>query len=190
MNEIKIGPRQKGKVFYDVNKLYSITLNPCDQQQGFRSRDRLREVISFTEQLMDKVTRRCCSKMCYTLYTELSEPIDSHKSESSRVHFHGVLLFKDTISIKMFLLYGYRLLCQHLYVNIDTITDLQAWINYCFKQQFIINKPPICDIVIPWFTEEGINEDLLFGKKMLIETSTTYHIEDLSESSDEANTTG
>ncbi len=117
--------------FYQLNTLYSITINPCDKYQFFRRKERL---ALFRNKLYEMFVSRWCD---YDLYIELSEPRDTliHKYQGARLHIHGYIGFTHKDQLLHFLLYEMGRLCQLGSINIDTVSNVTTWTTYCHKQE-------------------------------------------------------
>lgn len=132
---------QKMELFYEVNKWYSITINPNDSYQRYgKGIDRLKSINQiFFEHLLGYSQ----SKIQYKLHYDISEPRDMVDGKSPRVHFHGVIRFTTPMSIRNWLLYHSHQLSKMSYVNIDTIDDPNKWIGYCKKYDNITLMSPL-----------------------------------------------
>lgn len=132
---------QKIDLFYEVNRWYSITINPNDTYQrygkGIERLDAIKQI--FFEHLLGYSQ----SKISYCLHFDISEPRDMVDGKSSRVHFHGVIKFNTPISIRNWQLYHSHQLSKMSYVNIDTIDDPIKWIAYCKKYDHITRMNPM-----------------------------------------------
>lgn len=123
---------------------YSITINPSDKYQYFGKSDRMQQ---FRNHVHTGLLFLKAMHIDYHLYTELSEPKDNTKwsKNGPRLHCHGIIRFRSTLSIKNFLLMGIYNLTRWCIYDIDTIKDINIWEQYCLKQQHIIKEKPFCN---------------------------------------------
>lgn len=121
---------------------YSITLCPDDNHQYFGKLNRLKR---FTNLINEYMVSWKQDGIDYVLWTELSEPKSKSKN-GPRLHNHGIIWFNTNRSVRTFLLQNYYSLTRLGIIDIDTIDSLKVWIDYCTKQQHIINKSPISNL--------------------------------------------
>lgn len=101
------------------NTPLSISLSPSDKQQYYENPKRL-EV--FRSQLYGRLLIHVAPYASYDLYVEISE--------AGRLHCHGTISIKDVLG---FYLYAIPFMRDAMTYEIDTINDMQTWINYCTK---------------------------------------------------------
>lgn len=132
--------------FFVKDKWYSITVNPDDPCQFFGKADRLER---FTNHLNEKLMRYHKLKIEYLFCIELSEPhVGKYGSKGPRLHTHGIIKFNSNAGLREWLMIEYGNLLNHAIVDIDTISDMDRWIHYCFKQQQIMNKKLLANMEI------------------------------------------
>lgn len=142
-------PKSKSP-FYELNKAYSITINPDDHHQGLickTSHSRLVHV----KQLVENIFEPFEEDIRYILHLDISEPREIIKNYP-RIHFHGAILFDNLKGIRDFLLVVLRKLSVMGYVDIDTCDDKKTWSKYCKKYDHITNMSPIQNR-LAWTTE-------------------------------------
>jgi len=135
---------------------YSITINPDDKHQFFGKADRMQQFRSYVHAgLLFLKTMH----IDYHLYLELSEPKTNAKwsKNGPRLHCHGILRFRSTLSIKNFLLMGIYNLTRWCNYDIDTIDSMETWHLYCTKQQHIIKEEPFTNDSSLWKQAEQTN---------------------------------
>lgn len=118
---------------------YAITINPDDKHQYFGKKDRLKLFRDFLHAQLLQLSEW---HIDYSLCLELSEPKNNSKFSKNgpRLHVHGIIRFKATLSIKNFLLMGIYNITRYSNYDLDTIEDMQIWYNYCHKQQHIMKE--------------------------------------------------
>lgn len=121
---------------------YAITIKPDDKHQYFGKVDRLQKFRSHVHEAFLFLTGY---HIDYTFNIELSEPKTNEKwsKNGPRLHLHGIIRFKSTLSIKNFLLHGIYNLTRWCLYDLDTIGHMDIWYNYCHKQEHIMNTEPI-----------------------------------------------
>lgn len=130
-----------------VPGLFAITINPNDGNQFNGEPNRCKRVrAALFDILLD------FKETVFTLETELSYPNSKGFSLSNklykypRVHFHGILELTTPGAVKHFLEYGlYALAAYHVNVTDfkrleDGTPDYAGWVNYCTKQNLIMNE--------------------------------------------------
>ena len=122
--------------------IYAVTINPDDKHQYFGKADRLQ---LFRTTCHNGLLFLRSIHVDYHLYIELSEPKNNSQGSKNgpRLHLHGILKFRSTLSIKNFLLHGIYNLTRWSNYDLDTIKDLDIWKAYCQKQQHIMKETPI-----------------------------------------------
>lgn len=128
---------------------YSITINPDDKHQYFGKADRMQQ---FRTHVHNGLLFLKAMHIDYHLYTELSEPKDNEKwsKNGPRLHCHGIIRFRSTLSIKNFLLMGIYNLTRWCMYKLGHITDVTIWETYCLKQQHIIKEKPFTNDDTLW----------------------------------------
>lgn len=120
----------------ELNKMYSLTLNPVDKYQFYGQDLRLLKFRNFVyEQLLTLAGD-------YTLVVELSEPLGMKTQgyTGPRLHMHGVIVFRKKEQLYKFLLTDYYKLTRWTSIDIDTIDDITVWMDYILKQDLVPKK--------------------------------------------------
>lgn len=112
----------------DVN--YSITINPSNRinYDGFTFRENTR-LIEVYESIKETFFNHSFTYCKYTLWPEMSVPPVYTNGKYSRIHFHGVINFSNPAAW----LENVSPLLSDYMVEIDTIDNLETWLNYCQK---------------------------------------------------------
>ncbi len=128
--------------YYQLNKPYSITIQPCDKYQFHGHPLRFKKFYDLYYTLFQNF------KGEYDLFIELSEPHQqlAHQSAGSRLHIHGTIQFRKTKHLGNFLMYFQHKLLKYGNLDIDTIKDLAVWYKYCTKQH-ILSKSHLCNSI-------------------------------------------
>lgn len=111
------------------NTLYSITINPDDDNQAW----------NFTgDERIDVVA----TNLELRIIQFPNAVIDCHMeiSRNGRLHFHGTILFGANKDILDFYLNRIRTFQMHYNLEIDTIDDVRVWDEYCKKSKHLIDK--------------------------------------------------
>jgi len=120
-------------LYYVPGRWYSFTLCPRDQHET-----RCNRWQGVCIKLYECVISAFGNYASFRYNIEISEPHDTVKSPAvCRIHAHGRFLLHNTQSVLQFLLFGLRNLSQLGIMEIDSISDLHTWDNYCEKQQSI-----------------------------------------------------
>lgn len=120
--------------FYEINKLYSITMNPVDSSQFLGKKDRYKKFHTHIYNLLIDMDIK------YDLTIELSEPhgkMFTQGYSGPRLHLHGAIMFPDRKSLSKFLLNYHYKINKISSIDIDTINNKQTWTNYCKKQHIL-----------------------------------------------------
>lgn len=120
---------------------YSVTVNPDDKHQFFGKVDRLQK---FREHMHNGLLFLKAMHIDYHFILECSEPKSNEKWSKlgPRLHCHGIIRFRSTLSIKNFLMVGMYNLTRWCMYDIDTIGDINDWKAYCTKQCHIMKELP------------------------------------------------
>lgn len=90
-------------LFYEINKFYEITINPCNEFQNTLEPFRFKRVHENMKDVFKKLFRKKYYE--YYFVPEISEPKFSNKSGSyPRIHYHGIIKYKSPTSVVGFLL--------------------------------------------------------------------------------------
>lgn len=130
----------KKEVFYKVNTTYSITINVDDKHQGKLLKTSYGK-LNYVKNIVKEVFNEYLD-IRYILHLDISEPREINLN-SSRIHFHGCINFKNEIAIRDWLLMVLPKLASFCYINIDTIDDMKVWEEYCKKYDSITQIIPI-----------------------------------------------
>lgn len=110
--------------------LYSITLNPSNDRQGWNScktsKERIEWVSACMQILMAKIPN-----IQLDLYMEVSR--------TGRLHFHGTISFNSNDEIRLFFVEYIQSWLQLMHIDIDTIEDPEKWYTYCTKCKHLID---------------------------------------------------
>lgn len=130
--------RKKGELLLVPKKQYALNLNPVDKYQFAGKSDRWNRFVNFVyEQLLTW-------EYDYYLFIEISEPTTAKQGDlGPRLHLHGTIEFENNKQVFDFLLNKMYQLTRWCRVHIDTIEDMETWMNYCTKQQGIVPKNSI-----------------------------------------------
>lgn len=126
--------------FYKTNTFYSITINPDNNHQGNLKQGAHGRMVQVKTLLWDVFNKY--PEIYHILHLDISEPT-SIRPSYPRIHFHGVILFRTNIAIRLWLvevLYKLKNWCN---IDIDTISDIKIWESYCKKYDHITNIPPL-----------------------------------------------
>lgn len=123
---------------------YAITVNMSDK------------VLKKQEFISDyKVYNQCLDKL-YSGILGLSLQFFPEFSQKGRLHIHGIVIFKNVLSVARF----YQLLPQLIHVSdvkIDTINDIEVWKVYLWKQKHIMY--PYCKHhKVPYAMRYGLDD--------------------------------
>lgn len=126
--------KSKGKIediedkmkMFKNSHLYSITINPCDNLQYRKHKDRL---MAVRRHLINDLTELKDYLEYIVLWIDVSPCYKVGAGKYPRVHFHGTIKFKDVVSFHL----NVHTLDQHYNVDIDTIDDPKYWEAYCKK---------------------------------------------------------
>lgn len=132
--------KKKDEIFYKTNKVYSITINIDDRYQGSMQKTAFSK-LAYCKNLIYDVFKTY-NNIRILLHADISEPREMINNKP-RIHFHGCILFIDNESISNYLLMVLPKLISFCYINIDTITDMSIWQDYCTKYDHITNITPI-----------------------------------------------
>lgn len=123
-------------IFYSIDTLYSITLNPCDTHQYILKSDRKTKIKTLYREILEV----CNCK--YHLKLEFSEPRGMRTKDffGPRLHFHGVIKFCNREQLHDFLFKVFYMLCKVGTVDIDSCPTPQDWYEYMYKQKIIKDK--------------------------------------------------
>lgn len=126
---------------YTESTLYSVTIQPNDQYQFFRTPER----YSKFHELYDSKFKRLFQKfkIRYQFRIELSEPIGDIDTNGPRLHLHGLLELKTTSHVFLWLCDLLPDLLHNGRVTVHQIDSLQkfnGWLAYISKQQNYIPK--------------------------------------------------
>lgn len=113
---------------WELDTYYSITLNPCDDYQYWSEISD--ERIKKSKNHMKYLIRRYCN-IHMDLYLEISR--------TGRLHWHGTIKISHINHVREFYLVVIHELMTKHHVDVDTIEDMDKWIEYCTKGIKIIN---------------------------------------------------
>lgn len=92
----------------------------------------------------------------YYLPIEVSEPFRTGEQKDPRIHFHGIIRFKDESAVMQYLLCTHHYLMKWCNIKIDKLQDQEEWIEYMEKHNFLPfgvleNVPPNYDCYLEYF---------------------------------------
>lgn len=149
MNEKK---KPSNEVFYKPG-LYALTMSLDDKHQFIGDPLRISKVTNYYSTLLSNLHKNLGIE--YYAYYELSEPRNNMTTYNTvirapRWHIHGILKLKDEETVVNFLSSGYAALSMNAVLEIDSIKDVDIWIDYIQKQQKFrggcISIPPISNL--------------------------------------------
>nr|UOF76868.1 rep protein [Cressdnaviricota sp.] len=101
---------------------YALTINPDNDHQYFKEStdERIKKATTYINALLSRYPNmRCRLKMDI--------------SRNGRIHWHGIVVFKHTNHIKDFFFETIHNLQLSNQIELDTIQDMQKWIEYMGK---------------------------------------------------------
>lgn len=122
---------------YQVNTVYEFTINLRDEYQYPDSPMRLMKCKKILKDIMDLNTWE------YHLRVELSQPKFGDYTSCTRVHYHGIVRFKDNDEIRYFLLTQLNKLFKIGRVCINAYRP-DHWPTYCRKQKHLFKNSEHC----------------------------------------------
>ena len=117
-------------------KWYAITINPSEQNWHMTLRGL--QTIGDMSKLL-----KTFNGINYYLFPEMSEPMESCKSDGPRLHFHGFIQFSSNFALMSFWTKYWRKLSKVSIFLIKEIDNKKGWMDYCEKQQCINNYNPL-----------------------------------------------
>ena len=123
------------KVFYQIDKWYTINVNPLDSWQCLNNTDRLKSFQSKIHEVMLEVFN---TTTMFRYNIEISEPHGVVFNKYPRLHVHGRFMFKKNDNILQFLLYGMRKLNEVGRIDIKPVDSCEEWDKYCTKYVHIM----------------------------------------------------
>lgn len=115
----------KKMVRYQNNVWFTITISPDDDHQYRFKPDRFH---CLKQRFVEQFDLWFIGVENIVLYPDLSYPEALSHTQFPRIHYHGIIKFKDVLQF---------LLSSRLFnisrVEIDTIADMETWIKYCEK---------------------------------------------------------
>lgn len=128
-------------LFYEINKKYSITINPDDQSQHFEYKKgdtRINKIRTLIDDYLK------FPGIHYYLWWDISMPYKNVKyNYRPRIHLHGIIQFSTLYGLNKFLLYSLPHLGASSLIDIDVLNDLDIWSKYCKKTMHIMPYQPI-----------------------------------------------
>ncbi len=129
-------------------EFYSWTLNPDFWQQNFRT-DTYKRCQLFMDRWDERLTKLAPEEegIFYTLYPDISQPMQqvgvTAKHLGGRMHFHGILWFRDWHAVRTYFM---RLMPKLVYtligttmhsmsIDLDSISDISVWHAYYSKSK-------------------------------------------------------
>lgn len=121
------------KFIFEPNTIYEFTINPDDKHQFASKRDsRVRCVKSAITDILNTVSENTK----YHLFPEMSFPQygNATKNRYSRVHFHGIIMFKTPLALRKFMLNTWHQLTGMSSIQFNNYRP-DHWNEYCRKQK-------------------------------------------------------
>lgn len=109
----------------------TFTIAPQDSWQYFNSPTRLKQV---TNHLICLLKDTLGDTYDYYLDTEVSYPTQSQESQYGRIHYHGIITFNKGQKAQFFIEHLGKL-NKNCRVEVDTINDMQKWLEYIGKNE-------------------------------------------------------
>lgn len=129
-------------VFYKLNTLYAITINPDDKHQCF-SFPYVQRMQECRKHMYD-ILQTSVKGFHYELYMEISEPTHQYNDSGyPRVHYHGTIRFDTKESLRWWLLDKVRSFAHWTQTKVKNITDKDGWFDYCTKQYWLNEMKPL-----------------------------------------------
>lgn len=122
------------------NGIYSITLNKQEQNWYILLRREEYEIREYYK--MVQILKHCST---FVLFPEVSKV--------GRWHYHGRIEITDTY---YFHVYAMPLIKKFSHIDLDTIEDDIAWLNYCTKDEEIM-RPVIEKLGLPYELTSDLN---------------------------------
>lgn len=118
---------------YKSNTAYEITINFDDQHQLPNDDDRVMKCKRLLQNIMDLNTWN------YHLRPELSQPKWGHSRKMTRVHYHGIIYFKNNKEVRYFLQNQLNKLFKISSTCINAFRQ-DYWPSYITKQKHLFLK--------------------------------------------------
>lgn len=135
MTELRVAAHKEiPSCFYDLSTVYGFSLAPNDDTQcyGDKTGNRLSLVV---ERVRSNLTRILKPYAKYVLITEVSEPRETRKDVGyPRIHFHGVIAFKNPIRYLTESLHRLGLFSS----VVISPYDAAYWDRYMLKQKYLM----------------------------------------------------
>lgn len=123
----------KAEEYIELGGRYAITINPEDTRDT--EKDTIKDYANLREHLnevCDEHKRNIFGRLKFCeleIYPEISP--------TGRLHHHAILTVIDTVG---FLWHDVQVIRENAQCEIDTIKEMQVWLDYCTKQTHIM-KP-------------------------------------------------
>lgn len=147
---------------YEVLTPYEFTINMHDDYQYPFHELRIMKSMKILRDVLEHNT------FLYHFKTELSEPHFGDRKTITRIHFHGVILFRDKSELHLFLLLTMNQLMKIGRICINSFRK-DIWLPYIDKQQWIhkrkdrdlynIKLSQMLDYVKPETSQNQTDED-------------------------------
>lgn len=115
----------------DERYIRTFTICPNDEQQHINSPCRIVMVHNHIRTILYDVLG---DKFPYKLFTEITEPQNGQDGSIARIHFHGLIYLPPVDLITFYAEYFHRL-NRYFRIEVDTIKNLEVFLNYCTKQR-------------------------------------------------------
>lgn len=111
---------------YQNSVTFAITINPDDSFQTIRPGQR--RFAEVRRHVIDFLVNHKSNIDSVDLYPDISYPPAMYGGKYPRIHYHGIIVFKDII--RYLETYDVH---SHMSVEIDTIDNRKYWMKYCRK---------------------------------------------------------
>lgn len=138
-----------------VDVKYTLTLCPDDSLQFWNANE-----IQRLERSQDYIR-----SLLLNLGKNTDINIWLEVSRTGRIHYHGTIMFASKNSVKTFFLTKIHKIQDHFKIEIDTISDMDEWLDYCQKSfdlwnikittkdaiKYIKNRDNFCTSILQYF---------------------------------------
>lgn len=121
------------KFIVSPNIIYEITLNPDDKHQFPNKQD---SRVTNVKASLDDILNRVSTDTKYHLFPEMSMPQYGYQTKNrySRVHYHGIILFRTPLAVRKFYLNIFHRLTGMCSIQLNPYRP-DHWPSYCRKQK-------------------------------------------------------
>lgn len=122
---------------------FAFTYCPTDKYQFVSNPNRMKTAVKHFHRI---ISRNLPCDTSYEMYVELSKPEQAQDGKMSRIHWHGLLSFKDWSAIQQFYCENFHNLTKYARIEIKEIEDednMIKWMDYATKDAYKMEK--YCD---------------------------------------------